>query len=105
MAKSKVEQIAEGMINSVIENELVETVAKQRTETCNSCPYMSENVYRDITEGKEIPDDISVNQLRLLKARKAVRDGNHCVLCACYIHTKTRSLSTSCPKEYWIEHK
>jgi len=72
-------QIMEGIKNSIIRDEFVEAIAKQRLDICNMC-------IRKDTEGKH-----------------CLAPGTQpcCNLCGCSLSLKTRSLSTDCPDLKW----
>lgn len=73
-------QIMEGIKNSVIRDEFVETIAEHRNDICNSCEHID-------TKGKEC----------------AVKGTQPCCsLCGCSLKFKTRALSTECPDGRWF---
>jgi hypothetical protein len=69
-------QILEGITNSIIRDEFVETVAKERMNICNSCE---------------------------VKGDKCAVPGTQpcCNDCGCSLAFKTRSLSSNCPQDKW----
>ena len=71
--------IMEGAFNSVFVNNEIEKIAKERSEICSRCPYDS------INKKKDDPTFKTVNPFE------------HCTLCGCNIHMKTRSLAQVCP--------
>lgn len=83
----KIKHILEGITNSVFVKEEVEKIAKERHEICKVCPKNSSN--RD-KEGFEPGKYFS-----------SLRPDEHCSVCACNIHAKTRSLHTACPLDKW----
>jgi hypothetical protein len=78
------DQIVEGFKNTIIENEFVEKLSKERLEICKSC-----NTYDKTGKGCLIP----MNGVPCCNKDK---DG-----CGCVLSMKTRSPSSSCPKNYW----
>ena len=70
--------ITTGAINSLIINEEVEKMASDRISICRSCPYNSENQKK--------------------AGVKITRPDEHCVICGCNLHLKTRYPSAHCPK-------
>lgn len=72
-------QIMEGIKNSIIRDQFVEQVSRERYKICNTCPD------KDV-EGKEC----------------AVPKTNPCcALCGCSLSFKTRALSADCPAGKW----
>lgn len=72
----KIGQIAEGVLNLAIKKDMVEKIAAARRIICNGCDHIS------------------------LK-HETVRPDVHCTACGCTLATKTRSLETSCPYNFW----
>jgi hypothetical protein len=72
-------KIAEGVANAIFKKEHVEEIAEKRRKTCESCAYIDR-------EGKSCA---------LIGTQPC------CSLCGCSLGLKTRSLSSSCDKEYW----
>ena len=70
----------EGIKNSVIRDEFVESIAEHRDEICNSCEH------RDV------------------KGKECAMPGTQpcCSLCGCSLVFKTRALSTNCPDGRWF---
>lgn len=85
--KFKISHILEGITNSIFVKEEVEKIAKQREAICAVCPKNSAN------KNKEFFDPG--------KYYSEIRPDEHCSMCACNIHAKTRSLHTSCPIGKW----
>jgi hypothetical protein len=78
-------QIIEGITNSVFKREDVEEIAEERMRICRLCPS---DLYDESGDGCMIPGTAPCcNQLK----------GG----CGCSLGIKTRSLSSSCPKNYW----
>lgn len=72
-------QIMEGVKNSIIRDQFVEQVSRERYKICDTCPDKD-------TEGKDC----------------AVPKTNPCCsLCGCSLSFKTRSLSSDCPAGKW----
>jgi hypothetical protein len=71
--------IMEGAFNSVFVNKQIEKIAEERTTICRDCPHDS------INARKADPNFKSNNPFE------------HCGLCGCNIHMKTRSLAQVCP--------
>ena len=73
-------QIMEGIKNSVIRDEFVESIAEHRNEICNSCEHID------------------------LKGKECAVPGTQpcCSLCGCSLKFKTRALSTECPDGRWF---
>jgi hypothetical protein len=69
----------EGIKNSIIRDEYVEAIAKERLETCSTC------VRKD-----------DVGEHCLVKGTQPC-----CNLCGCSLSLKVRSLSSSCPDMRW----
>lgn len=72
-------QILEGIKNKVFRNDAVEAIAEERNKICTQCEFYDTK-------------------------------GNHCFIpgtqpccgsCGCKLSLKQRSLSSSCPEEYW----
>src|SRR5688572_28217843 len=79
--------ILEGIKNSIFVKDEVEKIAAVRYELCKACPKNSKNSGQDFFDpgkyySKKRPDE-------------------HCSMCACNLHAKTRSLHTNCPIEKW----
>ena len=74
MSKSK--EIIEGWKNVIIKKEHVERIAGARRNICNTCEFHS-------------------------KFHETNRADDHCTACGCPLMSKTRSLSSSCPKGKW----
>lgn len=72
----KAKEIFEGWSNLISKDEYVEKIAAIRLEVCEAC------------------DDISTKH-------KTVRPDVHCFVCKCPLASKTRSLSSECPKKLW----
>jgi hypothetical protein len=70
----------EGIKNSVIRDEFVESIAEHRNEICNSCEHID------------------------LKGKECAVPGTQpcCSLCGCSLKFKTRALSTECPDGRWF---
>lgn len=85
----KVNEIIEGVKNSVFVNEEVEKIAKERYEICKQCPFFSGNQDKPWMNPIEGP------------YYSKLRPDEHCTVCACNIHAKNRSLQSSCPKGKW----
>jgi hypothetical protein len=73
-------QIAEGIKNNIFKTKHVEDIAFFRNEICRSCEFID-------TAGT-----------------KCAVPGTHpcCSACGCSLTFKTRSLSSSCPKGFWM---
>ena len=84
-----IKHILEGVKNSVFVKEEVEKIAQERYEICKGCPFFSAN--QDKPEMNPVPGPYY----------SKMRPDEHCTVCACNIHAKTRSLHTSCPKGKW----
>jgi hypothetical protein len=69
-------QIFEGITNSLLKNEFVEQVSKDRFEVCNKCEFKGNNCIAPGT-------------------------GPCCGQCGCSLKFKTRSLSSECPLNKW----
>jgi len=67
--------ILEGVANSVIKSQEVEEVAKLRLTICDSC------------------SEKSTDCAALIKTC--------CAVCGCSLEFKSRSMQSSCPKNYW----
>jgi len=79
MGKSnKIKQIADGIKNSVIKREEIESLAEKRYAVCKTCPLSS----------------------MIAKPNSKVE---HCTECGCVLRFKTRSENAECPKGYWEE--
>lgn len=74
-------QILEGIKNKIFKKEDVEAIARQRNTICHMCIHIDH-------EGK-----------------KCAMPGTQpcCAECGCSLAFKTRSLSSSCPKGFWVE--
>jgi hypothetical protein len=72
-------QILEGITNSIIRDEFVESVAEERMSICNTCVRKDDNGDTCLVSGTQ----------------------PCCNLCGCYLHFKVRSLSTHCPDYRW----
>lgn len=72
--------IFEGIRNSLFRKRYIERVAAERMAICNQC------------------DELDV------KGEHCVWPGSQpcCAECGCSLEYKTRSLSSSCPYEYWV---
>jgi anaerobic ribonucleoside-triphosphate reductase len=68
--------ILEGITNTILKNEFVEEIAKERIEICNSCEFKGDKCLVSGT-------------------------GPCCNDCGCSLSLKTRALSDSCPKDKW----
>jgi len=77
-------QILEGVTNSIFKREDVEQIAHERLRICQQCPSKLYN-----TSGGCIVD-------RTAPCCDIDKGG-----CGCSLEYKTRSLSSSCPKEHW----
>lgn len=75
--KFNVKHILEGITNTIFVREEVEKIAAERMAICKMCPKNSKNV-----PGTMRPDE-------------------HCTLCGCNLHFKTRSLDSDCPSGQW----
>lgn len=75
-------QIYEGWRNHLFPPEeikkLITEVSVERLSVCKDCRFNSKNRKRNIR-----PDE-------------------HCVLCGCTLVAKTKCLSCSCPRNYWL---
>jgi hypothetical protein len=69
-------QILEGITNSIIRDEFVETVAKERMNICNSC-------------------EVKGDECAVPGTQPCCND------CGCSLAFKTRSLSSNCPQDKW----
>ena len=86
--KINVSHILEGINNSIFVKEEVEKIAKERHEICVDCPKNSLNKDKPFFDpGKYFME---------------MRPDEHCSMCACNLHAKTRSLHTDCPLGKWI---
>jgi|SRR5688572_9158404 hypothetical protein len=83
-----VKHILEGIKNSIFVKEEVEKIAKDRHNICKVCPKNSTN--RDKSDFDPGPYFATL------------RPDEHCSVCACNIHAKTRSLHTNCPIDKWL---
>lgn len=83
--KTNVFHILEGIKNSIFVKEEVEAIANYRRSICEPCPKNSKN--------KDMGD--------LGPYYSEIRPDEHCTICACNLHAKTRSLHTSCPIDKW----
>jgi len=73
-------QIAEGVMNNIFKKEHVEDIAFYRKEICNSCEFID-----------------------TIGAKCAVPGTQPCCSeCGCSLKLKTRSLSSNCPKGFWM---
>lgn len=72
--------IKEGVVNSIFTKEDVEPISKGRMKICYSCSHLDS------------------------KGSKCLVPGTQpcCSECGCSLNFKTRSLSSSCPKGYWL---
>lgn len=70
------EQILQGITNTLIRDEFIESIAKERLAICHTCPSLS-------TDCKPLIYEC-------------------CSLCGCSLKFKTRSMSDACPKEKWL---
>lgn len=77
--------IAEGVFNSIFKSEHVEEIALERLIVCESNLCGS---YDSNGDGCEVPGTAP--------CCSNLNGG-----CGCSLHFKTRSLSSSCPKEFW----
>jgi hypothetical protein len=82
-----IKHILEGIKNTVFVKEEVEKIAEARYEICKVCPKNSSN--------KDKPD------FDPGKYYSSLRPDEHCSMCACNLHAKTRSLHTACPVDKW----
>ncbi len=73
MAK-KIKEIVSGWTKVLFTNAEVEVIAEKRLSICNACPF------KDSMMGIDC-----------------------CSLCHCPLISKTRSLTSECPKNYWAE--
>ena len=71
--------ILEGITNNLFKKEHVEAIAGERWAICKECKYLSKD-----SKGCSIPGTELC-----------------CSDCGCSLGFKLRSLSSSCPKEYW----
>lgn len=85
--KMNVSHIIEGIKNSVFVREEVEKIAEERHNICKVCPKNSSNSNKEDFEPGSYFSEL--------------RPDEHCTVCACNLHAKTRSLHTSCPLEKW----
>lgn len=69
--------ISVGLYNSVVLNEQVEEMAKERLSICARCPHNSE--------------------VARAKGQKIFRPDNHCLDCGCDLVLKTRYPAAECP--------
>jgi len=72
-------QIMEGIKNSIIRDEYVEEIAKQRLDICSTCVRKDDEGQHCLVPGTQ----------------------PCCNLCGCSLSLKTRSLSTDCPDLKW----
>jgi hypothetical protein len=72
-------QILEGITNSIIRDEFVESVAEERMSICNTCVRKDDKGDTCLVSGTQ----------------------PCCNLCGCSLHFKVRSLSTHCPDYRW----
>jgi len=73
-------EIMEGVKNSMIRDEFVESIAEHRNEICTSCEHID------------------------LKGKECAVPGTQpcCSPCGCSLKFKTRALSTECPDGRWF---
>lgn len=72
--------IMQGAFNSIFVREEIEKIADERINICRECPHDSESA-------KKLNPDL----------KNKLRPDEHCGLCGCNLHMKTRSLSQVCP--------
>lgn len=74
-------QIAEGIKNNIFKSEHVEDIAFFRNEICNACEFIDK------------------------KGSSCAMPGTQpcCSECGCSLKLKLRSLSTKCPKGFWMD--
>ena len=75
--KVDIKGLLTGVANSIFVKEQVESIAKERIEKCNTCPYYSPNARKN--------------------GYRSVRPDKHCIVCGCNMYLKTRYLSAHCP--------
>ena len=79
-AMKNLDQIFEGIVNTVIKPEHVEAIAKERWKFCAKCEFLDKIGTECAAPGTQ----------------------PCCKECGCSLSFKTRSLSTSCPKGKWM---
>ena len=72
-------EILEGIKNSVFKKEAVEEIAEERFKECLRCPHIDKEGTKCDVQGTQ----------------------PCCGDCGCSLKFKTRSLSSSCPKDVW----
>lgn len=82
-----IKHIIDGIKNSVFVKEEVEKIAASRYEICKVCPKNSSNSDKEFFDPGPYFSKL--------------RPDEHCTVCACNLHAKTRSLHTNCPIEKW----
>jgi hypothetical protein len=73
-------KILEGVKNSIFKQEHIEEISKARMAICNECPFIDHEGTKCYMAGTQ----------------------PCCGECGCKLSYKTRSLSSSCPKENWL---
>ena len=68
-------QILQGISNTLLKQQVVETIASARQKICNTCEHRSTDCAALIKEC--------------------------CSVCGCSLKWKTRSLESSCPNDHW----
>lgn len=74
-------QIAEGVMNNIFKKEHVEDIAFYRNEICRSCEFIDAIGSKCAVPGTQ----------------------PCCTQCGCSLRLKTRALSSSCPKGFWMD--
>lgn len=77
----KLSEIAEGYINLINKNQMIEEIAKERLEVCKPCNKNSDN-------NPSLRTSISF-----------------CTECGCILASKARSPESSCPLKKWKDDK
>jgi hypothetical protein len=72
-------KIFEGVRNNIFKKEHIEEIAFSRNEICVKCPYL----------------DVKGDKCAVIGTQPC------CSECGCSLRLKTRSLASSCPKEFW----
>jgi hypothetical protein len=91
----KYRDIANGWKNYIFPNKEAEELAEKRAKICAGCPL---NVNNDCSSKKQGP----VAKSFLYEVKNEYRvEGEIKNGCGCPISTKTRSLQTQCPLNYW----